>query len=107
MFPRTAAVVHHAGAGTTAAGLRAGTPAVAVPVQLDQHFWAQRLRRLGVSPPPLRYPSLTAPQLSDAIVSDRSRRSIRHRNARRVERVHDDAGVGREPSDLRSRRLRM
>ncbi|MEU2393397.1 glycosyltransferase [Streptomyces sp. NPDC007369] len=69
LFPKTAAVVHHAGAGTTAAGLRAGIPAVAVPVQLDQHFWAARLHALGVSPPPLRYQRLTAQQLAHAIVS--------------------------------------
>ncbi|MEU6992152.1 glycosyltransferase [Streptomyces sp. NPDC046465] len=52
LFPRTAAVIHHASAGTTAAGLRAGTPSVPVPVQLDQHFWANRLHALGVSPRP-------------------------------------------------------
>ncbi|MFD0652644.1 glycosyltransferase [Streptomyces malaysiensis] len=50
LFPRTAAVVHHAGAGTTAAGLRAGVPAVAVPAMADQPFWAARLHRLGVAP---------------------------------------------------------
>ncbi|MGW0706217.1 glycosyltransferase [Streptomyces sp. NPDC002643] len=50
LFPRTAAVVHHAGAGTTAAGLRAGVPAVPVPVQFDEAFWAARLAALGVSP---------------------------------------------------------
>ncbi|MDW8807163.1 glycosyltransferase [Streptomyces scabiei] len=50
LFPRTAAVVHHAGAGTTAAGLRAGVPAVPVPVQFDEGFWAARLVALGVSP---------------------------------------------------------
>ncbi|MFF6782946.1 nucleotide disphospho-sugar-binding domain-containing protein [Streptomyces sp. NPDC012510] len=50
LFPRMAAVVHHAGAGTTAAGLRAGVPAVPVPVQFDEAFWAARLAALGVSP---------------------------------------------------------
>ncbi|MFE9742243.1 glycosyltransferase [Streptomyces sp. NPDC006477] len=69
LFPKTAAVIHHAGAGTTAAGLRAGVPAIAVPVQLDQHFWAARLHALGVSPPPLRYQRLTAQRLSEAIVT--------------------------------------
>ncbi|WP_428936621.1 glycosyltransferase [Streptomyces sp. ACT015] len=50
LFPRVAAVVHHAGAGTTAAGLRAGVPAVPVPIQFDEGFWASRLVRLGVAP---------------------------------------------------------
>jgi hypothetical protein len=41
LFPRTAAVVHHAGAGTTAAGLRAGVPTVAVPALVDQPSWTR------------------------------------------------------------------
>ena len=59
----------NAGAGTTAAGLRCGTPAVPVPVQLDQHFWAARLHTLGVAPRPLRYQRLTAPRLADAVTT--------------------------------------
>ncbi len=67
LFPRTAAVVHHAGAGTTAAGLRAGVPAVPVPAQLDAAFWAARLTALGVSPGPVPLRGLTAPRLAAAI----------------------------------------
>ena len=67
LFPRMAAVVHHCGAGTTAAGLRAGVPAVAVPVLADQPFWARRLHALGVSPRPLPLPKLTADRLAQAI----------------------------------------
>lgn len=48
LFPRVAATVHHGGAGTTAAGLRAGVPALPVPHGLDQPFWAARVREAGV-----------------------------------------------------------
>ncbi|GAA2294073.1 hypothetical protein GCM10010234_39510 [Streptomyces hawaiiensis] len=67
LFPRTAAVVHHAGAGTTAAGLRAGVPTVPVPVQFDGGFWAARLVALGTAPcaVPLRH--LTAASLAPAL----------------------------------------
>jgi UDP:flavonoid glycosyltransferase YjiC (YdhE family) len=64
LFPRMAAVVHHAGAGTTAAGLRAGVPAVPVPVLADQPFWADRLRRLGAAADPVPLSRLTAERLS-------------------------------------------
>jgi UDP:flavonoid glycosyltransferase YjiC (YdhE family) len=67
LFPRMAAVVHHAGAGTSAAGLRAGVPAVAVPVLADQPFWARRLHELQVAPAPLPLPSLTADRLAAAL----------------------------------------
>ena len=48
LFPRMAAVVHHGGAGTTAAGLRAGCPSVIVPHTNDQPMWARRVSELGV-----------------------------------------------------------
>ncbi|MCR8578666.1 glycosyltransferase [Streptomyces sp. Isolate_219] len=49
LFPRMSAVVHHCGAGTAAAGVRAGVPTVPVPVTADQPFWAARLAALGVA----------------------------------------------------------
>ncbi|MFG2126057.1 glycosyltransferase [Streptomyces sp. NPDC048710] len=67
LFPRLAAVVHHAGAGTSAAALRAGVPAVTVPVTADQPFWAGRLAALGAAPAPIPYRSLTAERLADAL----------------------------------------
>jgi UDP:flavonoid glycosyltransferase YjiC (YdhE family) len=67
LFPQVAAVVHHAGAGTTAAALRAGVPAVPVPVLADQPFWARRLTDLGVAPGPLPLSSLTADRLAAAL----------------------------------------
>ncbi|MGX1127964.1 sterol 3beta-glucosyltransferase [Streptomyces glaucescens] len=79
LFPRTAAVVHHAGAGTTAAGLRAGVPAVPVPVMADQPFWASRLYELGVAPGTVPFQDLTAELLGDAITACLSEPAHRRR----------------------------
>ncbi|MFD7769273.1 nucleotide disphospho-sugar-binding domain-containing protein [Streptomyces sp. NPDC059787] len=67
LFPRLAAVVHHGGAGTTAAALRAGVPAVPVPVTADQPFWARRLAALGAATAPIPFRSLTAERLADSL----------------------------------------
>ncbi|WP_236240450.1 glycosyltransferase [Streptomyces sp. CC228A] len=67
LFPRMAALVHACGAGTTAAGLRAGVPCVPVPVQLDQPFWAHRLTALGVAPGPIPFRHLTPHRLAAAL----------------------------------------
>jgi vancomycin aglycone glucosyltransferase len=48
LFPRVAAVVHHGGAGTTAAAARAGVPQVITPMFSDQFYWASRIVALGV-----------------------------------------------------------
>ncbi|WP_018654038.1 glycosyltransferase [Actinomadura flavalba] len=64
LFPRTAAVVHHGGAGTTAAGLRAGVPSVVVPFFGDQPYWAERVNALGAGTAPLPFRSLTVPALA-------------------------------------------
>lgn len=47
LFPRTAAVVHHGGAGTTTTATRAGVPQVVVPQATDQPYWAGRVAALG------------------------------------------------------------
>jgi sterol 3beta-glucosyltransferase/vancomycin aglycone glucosyltransferase len=67
VFPRCAAVVHHAGAGTTHSTLRAGVPSIAVPHVSDQFAWSAELQRLGVAPRPLRRTKWSAPALAERI----------------------------------------
>jgi UDP:flavonoid glycosyltransferase YjiC (YdhE family) len=94
LFPRMAAVVHHCGAGTTAAGLRAGVPAVGVPVSLDQPFWASRLTGLGVSPGWIRSGRLTAPRLATAIRATVDDPAYRHRAQAVAEQIAAEDGPG-------------
>ncbi len=67
LFPRVAAVVHHGGAGTTAAGLRAGRPTVICTFIADQPFWGDRVHKLGVGSQPIPQKKLTAAKLAAAI----------------------------------------
>ncbi|KXP15089.1 glycosyltransferase [Tsukamurella pseudospumae] len=67
LFPRCAAVVHHCGAGTTAATLRAGAPSIPVPGIMDQPFWARRLHLSGAATAPLPRHALTVDGLTAAL----------------------------------------
>jgi sterol 3beta-glucosyltransferase len=67
LFPRVRAVVHHGGAGTVAAGVRAGVPSVTVPFFSDQPFWGHRLARLGVGTVPIPHKCLNAERLTTAL----------------------------------------
>ncbi len=50
LFPRTAAIIHHGGSGTSHSAARAGVPSIVIPFAGDQFFWAERLRLAGVAP---------------------------------------------------------
>lgn len=67
LFPRVSAVVHHSGAGTTAAGLRYGRPTLAIPFAGDQSFWANQIWRAGCGPRPIPRDSLSVRKMTDAL----------------------------------------
>ncbi|EPD96045.1 glycosyltransferase [Streptomyces albus] len=107
LFPRTAAVVHHCGAGTTGAGLRAGVPAVPVPVQFDAGFWAARLVASGVAPAVVPLRRLTADRLAAALtaaVRDPSYGRCARRVAARLDAEDGTAAVVRAVERLAARR---
>ncbi|WP_354643068.1 glycosyltransferase [Kitasatospora camelliae] len=95
LFPRVAAVVHHCGAGTTAAGLRAGVPAVPVPAQLGAPFWAARLTALGVAAEPLPLRTLTAARLATALRRAVDDPVLRHRARTVAARIAAEDGAAR------------
>ena len=67
LFPRMATVVHHGGAGTSAAGFRAGVPSVIVPHGMDQYAWGYRAFELGVGTKPINRSKLNSENLANAI----------------------------------------
>jgi UDP:flavonoid glycosyltransferase YjiC (YdhE family) len=95
LFPRAAAVVHHGGAGTTAAALRAGVPSIVVPNFMDQPFWAQRVVALGAGPRPIPRNRLNAARLSAALRAAVEDESFRARAAAVGRRLRAEDGVGR------------
>jgi vancomycin aglycone glucosyltransferase len=66
LFPRVAAVIHHGGAGTTAAAARAGIPQVIAPMFGDQFYWASRIVALGVGTE-ISHTTMAEESLTDAV----------------------------------------
>ncbi len=73
LLPRCKMVIHHGGAGTTSAGLRAGIPNIVVPFTADQPFWGRRVHALGAGPEPILVKDLSLEKLVNAIVKARSK----------------------------------
>ncbi len=93
LFPRMAAVAHHGGAGTTAAGLRAGRPTIVCPFFGDQPFWGQRVHALGAGSEPIPQKKLTAEKFAAAVREVLSNPDIR-RNAEALgDRLRREDGV--------------
>nr|WP_276515327.1 nucleotide disphospho-sugar-binding domain-containing protein [Actinomadura coerulea] len=95
LFPRMAAVVHHGGAGTTAAGLRAGVPTVVCPFFGDQPYWGERVAALGAGPAPLPFRAMTVPRLARKIRRAVRDQGMSDRASELGRRVRAEDGIGR------------
>ncbi|KAL8898452.1 MAG: hypothetical protein Q9192_002070 [Flavoplaca navasiana] len=82
LFRRVSCVVHHGGAGTTAAGIAAGRPTVVVPFFGDQPFWGSMVAKAGAGPWPTPYKQLTADRLAASIVE-----ALRPETLRKAEKL--------------------
>jgi sterol 3beta-glucosyltransferase len=92
LFARCRAVCHHGGAGTTAAGLRAGLPTVVVPFFGDQFFWGRVIADAGAGPEPIPIARLDSDALAAAFETCR-RASVRERAAALGTAVRETDGV--------------
>ena len=100
LFPRVAAVVHHGGAGTTAAGLLAGRPTLVCPFQGDQHFWGAAIHRAGAGPEPMPAKKLTAERLAAAIRGVIQEPAMRDRAVELSERIAREDGAARASEQI-------
>lgn len=95
LFPQMAAVVHHGGAGTTAAGLRAGKPTQICPFIGDQPFWGRLVHKLGVGPALIPQWKLTADRLADSISRMVEDSAMRQHATELGEKIRAEDGITR------------
>ncbi|WP_188527609.1 glycosyltransferase [Sinisalibacter lacisalsi] len=100
LFPRMAAVVHHGGAGTTAAAIRAGRPQVVVPFFGDQPWWGAKVHGLGLSPAPIPQKKLTAAKFADALRKATGDETIAAAAAQLGATVRKEDGVAQAIADI-------
>jgi sterol 3beta-glucosyltransferase len=100
LFQRVATVVHHGGAGTTAAGLLAGRPTVVCPFQGDQHFWGAAVHRVGAGPETLPAKKLTAEKLATAVRAASENPGIQTGASDLSERMGREDGTGQASGQI-------
>jgi sterol 3beta-glucosyltransferase len=93
LFERCSAAVHHGGAGTAAAALKAGLPSVVVPHMIDQKAWGRALHELGAAPAPIPRRKLSAQRLQEAIVQTVTNSSLREHAAALGRRIRAEDGI--------------
>jgi sterol 3beta-glucosyltransferase len=93
LFPRMSAVIHHGGAGTTAAGLRAGKPTLICPFIADQPFWGKVVHDLGVGPAPISVKKLTVDSMTAALREMTGNPAMRHKAEAVGAKIRAEDGV--------------
>lgn len=106
LFPRCDVILHHGGAGTTAAAMRSGRPQVLCGVWYDQRWWAERAAWAGVALAcPLKLPlsRCTAEPITAAIIKARhpQRAGLAKNYAARI-RIESESVTGHSGSSSSS-----
>jgi len=90
LFAQMDAAVHHGGAGTTGASIRAGIPTIIKPFFGDQWFFGQRVEDLGIG---LCLHKVEAPELANALRNITTSARIKERARELGEKVRAEDGV--------------
>lgn len=103
LFPQVAGAIHHGGAGTTAAALKAGIPSIVVSFFADQPMWGKRLEQLGVSPQTHTQSALSSDELAISIQSIVEDTRYRKRAKALQAAMQDEDGVAQVAAVAESR----
>ena len=93
LFRQGCCVIHHGGAGTTAAACRAGVPSIVIPHLADQPYWGCTLRKIGVAPKPLYRKDMTPKRLAKRINQVISSQSMAERAKVLMEKIETEDGL--------------
>jgi UDP:flavonoid glycosyltransferase YjiC (YdhE family) len=94
LLPRCRAIIHHGGAGTSHAALRAGIPSVVLPFIFEQRLWGGRLHRTGTAPAPLSFWKATPEKFAEKLREVLTSESMATRARELSEQLAREDGVG-------------
>mmetsp|Transcript_23742 Transcript_23742/g.51873 ORF Transcript_23742/g.51873 Transcript_23742/m.51873 type:complete len:542 (-) Transcript_23742:485-2110(-) len=100
LFPQCCAIVHHGGAGTTAASLRSGRPTIITPCCFDQFSFARLVQDIGVGFGLAHLMSVTPEQLSKALLGAATNEEMIQKATKLGQQLNEEDGVGTAVQEL-------
>jgi UDP:flavonoid glycosyltransferase YjiC (YdhE family) len=68
IFPHCDGIIHHGGSGTTHSAARSGKPQMVAPIVLDQFYWSNRVKELGIGPGAVRIKGISKKNLEQKTI---------------------------------------
>ncbi len=93
LFPQMQTIMHHGGAGTTAASLLAGVPTIIVPYISDQWFWGNQVFHVGAGPQPISRKQLTTKKLAEKLNATIHNQEMRQKAKEIGTRLRNENGI--------------
>ena len=93
IFPHCEAIIHHGGAGTTHSAARSGRPQMAVPLLLDQFYWGNRGKELGIGPGSVKIKGISKKTLEHRVVDLVTNPSYREKAASLGKLIQNEKGL--------------